>query len=200
MAQEQKPELYFATRELWRSWLLENHAAHTGVYLVLYRVSSEVPCLRWEEAVQEAICFGWIDSTVKRLDEQRRRQWFTPRRPKSPWSQVNKTYVEQLVREGLMHPSGWSKIEQAQQDGSWNLLDDVENLRVPEDLERAFAENPVAFTNYQNFSKTYRKGYLYWLNHAKREQTRQQRIQEIIRLCEANQKSRADGELPKSKD
>lgn len=190
MMSAERPELYFASRDLWRTWLWENHLTHTGVYVILYRVSSEVPSLRWEEAVQEAICFGWIDSTVKRLDHERRRQLFTPRRPKSSWSKVNKVYVEQLVRDGLMHESGWAKIEQAQQDGSWNLLDAVENLEIPEDLQQAFAEYPVAWEHYQNFSKTYQKGYLYWLNQAKREATRQQRILEIIRCCENNQKSR----------
>ncbi len=148
--------------------------------------------MRWEEAVQEALCFGWIDSTVKKLDDERRKQYFTPRKPKSVWSKLNKTYVKNLIGEGLMHESGLQKIERAKKDGSWTLLDDVENLIIPEDLQVAFNKNPVAFKNYTQFSKTYKKSYLYWLRQAKRQETRQNRIREIIKNCSLNIKSRGN--------
>ena len=187
----ERPELYFKNRKQWRKWLLKNHDSEpSGVYLIFYKVDSSQPSMRWEEAVQEALCFGWIDSTVKRLDEEKRRQIFVPRKAKSTWSKVNKNYIKDLIASDLMHESGLLKIEQAKRDGSWTLLDDVEDLIVPDDLQLAFKANPKAFSNYQNFAPSYRKSYLYWLNQAKRENTRKKRIEEIIRLCAANEKSR----------
>ena len=146
--------------------------------------------MRWEEAVQVAICYGWIDSTVRKIDDERRRQTFTPRKEKSVWSKLNKTYIEKLIKENLMHSSGLAKIETAKQNGSWTTLDAVEDLVMPKDLEQAFKKNKTALENYNNFSPSYRKSYLYWLNHAKREETRLNRIAEIIRFCEQNIKSR----------
>lgn len=146
--------------------------------------------MRWEEAVQVAICYGWIDSTVKKLDEERRRQLFTPRKDKSVWSRLNKTYVEKLIADNLMHESGLKKIETAKKNGSWESLDAVESLEMPKDLKAAFAKNRTALNNYKKFSPSYRKSYLYWLNQAKREETRTARITEIIKLCEQNIKSR----------
>jgi uncharacterized protein YdeI (YjbR/CyaY-like superfamily) len=146
--------------------------------------------MRWEEAVQVAICYGWIDSTVKKLDDDRRRQMFTPRKEKSVWSKLNKTYIEKLIAENLMHESGLRKIEIAKQNGSWESLDDVENGIMPEDLALAFEQNKTALDNYNKFSPSYRKSYLYWLNQAKRVETRKARIAEIVSLCEQNIKSR----------
>ncbi len=185
-----RPQLYFKNRVEWRAWLHDNHDQFTGVYLIFYKVSSKAESMRWEEAVQEALCYGWIDSTVKKLDEERRKQLFTPRKKKSGWSKVNKDHIIALEAKGLMMPPGRAKIEQAKTDGSWTFLDDVENGIVPDDLQAAFDANPKAWTNYQAFAKGYRKNYLYWLNTAKREATRNKRISEIIRLCEENIKSR----------
>jgi len=185
-----KEELYFKNAEEWRAWLAENHHTSEGVYLIFYKVSSEMESMRWEEAVKEALCFGWIDSTVKKLDDERRRQYFCQRNPKSVWSKLNKTYIVELIAENKMHESGSLKMIEAIKNGSWTALDDVENLIIPDDLQEAFYNNPIAFENYQNFSPSYRKGYLYWLNQAKREATREKRITEIIRFCAENVKSR----------
>lgn len=187
---EEKALLYFRNAMEWREWLHDNHHSSKGVYLVFYRVGSTFESMRWEEAVQVAICYGWIDSTVKRLDEERRRQLFTPRKDKSVWSKLNKTYIEKLIADNLMHESGLRKIETARQNGSWASLDSVENLEIPKDLAAAFSKNKKALTNYNNFSPSYRKSYLYWLNQAKREETRIARITQIITLCEQNIKSR----------
>lgn len=187
---QDKEELYFENEGQWRSWLLENHDSSDGIYLILYRVNSNKKSLRWEEAVRVALCFGWIDSTAKRVDDEKRKQLFTPRKRKSVWSKVNKQHIEELMEQGLMHESGLKKIEAAKEDGSWISLDDVENLIVPEDLQNAFDQNPLAFENYQSFSKSYRKSYLYWLNQAKRNETREKRIEEIVKLCRENRKSR----------
>jgi len=181
---------YFKNAAAWREWLHENHHSSTGAYLIFYKVNSPFESMRWEEAVQVAICYGWIDSTVKALDEHSRKQLFTPRKNKSVWSKLNKTYIEKLIAENLMHESGLAKIEIAKQNGSWTSLDAVENLTIPEDLAMAFEQNKIAFDNYQNFSPSYRKSYLYWLGQAKREETRNTRIAKIIDLCAQNKKSR----------
>ncbi len=187
---EEKEHLYFKNADEWRTWLHKNHHSSKGIYLLFYKVSSDYESIRWEEAVQVAICYGWIDSTVKKIDEHQRRQLFTPRKDKSVWSKLNKTYIEKLIQENAMHESGLRKIEIAKQNGSWNSLDEVENHVIPEDLQLAFNDNPKAWSNYQSFSPSYRKSYLYWLNQAKRVETRQNRIREIILLCEQNCKSR----------
>ncbi len=185
-----KPELYFKNDSEWRGWLQENHASSKGVYLIFYQVGHEKESMRWDEAVRVALCFGWIDSTVKSLGEGRRRQYFCPRKTKSVWSKLNKTYIKELSAKGLMHQSGLAKIKAAKKDGSWTTLDAVENGTVPDDLQRAFDANPEAYANYQAFAPGYRKSYLYWLNQAKREETRKKRIREIIVLCRKNIKSK----------
>lgn len=184
------PELYFPRDVEWREWLHSNHATSKGVYLIFYKIETKTPSMRWEEAVKVALCYGWIDSTVKSLGDGKRRQYFCPRKPKSVWSKLNKTYIIELEKQGLMQKSGRQLINTAKKDGSWTTLDAVEKGIVPEILQKAFDRNPKAYTNFQNFAPSYRKGYLYWLNQAKREETKQKRIQEIILLCEANEKSR----------
>jgi uncharacterized protein YdeI (YjbR/CyaY-like superfamily) len=183
-------KLYFKNDKEWRQWLQANHHVSKGVHLIFYRIDSEYESMRWEEAVQVAICYGWIDSTVKKLDDERRFQLFTPRKAKSVWSKLNKGYVAKLIEENLMHESGTKSIEVAKRNGAWESLDDVESLVIPPDLSAAFAKHKKAYKNYQAFSPSYRKNYLYWLNQAKREATRELRIAEIIRLCSENMKSR----------
>jgi len=187
----EKPELYFPRDVEWREWLEMNHANYpNGIHLVLYKLETKVPTMRWEEAVQVALCFGWIDSTVKSLGGGKRRQYFCPRNPKSTWSKLNKTYVEKLDKEGLIHDSGWKMIQLAKDTGTWTAMDAVENGVIPTTLQRAFDTHPMAFENYLNFSPSYRKGYLSWLNGAKRDETKAKRIAEIIKLCANNCKER----------
>ena len=184
------PEHYFKNDGEWREWLHENHSKAEGVYLIFYKVGHENESMRWEDAVRVALCYGWIDSTVKNLGEGKRRQYFTPRNPKSVWSALNKRHIEELIAAELMHESGHRSIEIGKENGSWTALDDVENGVIPEDLNKAFKQHKKAFKNYQSFSPSNRKSYLYWLNQAKRVETREKRIAEIIRLCENNIKSR----------
>jgi uncharacterized protein YdeI (YjbR/CyaY-like superfamily) len=162
------------------------------VYLIFYKVENKEESMRWEEAVKVALCFGWIDSTVKSLGNGKRQQYFSPRNPKSVWSALNKKYLKELFSANLMHANGIEKIEIAKENGSWIALDDVENLIIPKELQIQFDKNTTAFTNYQNFAPSYRKNYLGWLNQAKREVTREKRITEILKLCEQNLKSRGD--------
>ena len=183
------PELYFHKDVDWYDWLLKNHDKHKGVYLIFYKLEMNDPTMRWEEAVKVALCFGWIDSTVKSLGNGKRRQYFCPRNPKGAWSALNKKYVNELISSNLMQRPGYEIIETAKQNGMWNYMDDVENLVIPEDLQLAFDKNPKAYENYNNFARGYRKSYLSWLKNAKRETTRHKRIKEIIRLCNANQKT-----------
>ena len=186
------PELYFKSDFEWRLWLHHNHKSSKGVYLIFYSIDHENESMRWEEAVKVALCYGWIDSTVKSLGDGKRRQYFTQRKPKSVWSALNKRYIEELTNKGLLHESGLKIIEIGKQNGSWAALDDVENGIVPEDLQMAFNNSPKAFKHYQNLAPSYKKGYLYWLNQAKREETRKKRVEEIIRLCIKNIKSRGN--------
>ncbi|MEP3836993.1 MAG: YdeI/OmpD-associated family protein [Algibacter sp.] len=186
------PELYFKTHIEWRTWLLENHDCANGVYLIFYKVENKEPSMRWEEAVKVALCFGWIDSTVKSLGKGKRRQYFCKRNPKSVWSALNKTYIEELTANCLMHEAGLNSIEIGKQNGSWTALDSVEKGIIPQILKDAFDENPIAFENFKNFAPSYRKSYLYWLNQAKREATKKKRITQIIELCANNIKSRTN--------
>ena len=187
------PELeehYFKSDAEWREWLHNNHQTSKGVYLIFYKVAHENDSMRWEEAVNVALCYGWIDSTVKSLGDGKRRQYFTPRNPKSVWSALNKRYIEELYANGLMHERGKKIIDIGKQTVSWTALDTVENGIIPDDLQAAFNKNIKALENYQSFAPSYRKSYLYWLNQAKREETIQKRIEDIIDLCENNRKSR----------
>lgn len=183
-------EHYFSSDAEWREWLHENHATTDGIHLIFFAVDHHMDSMRWEEAVRVALCYGWIDSTVKSLGDGKRRQYFCPRKPKSTWSKVNKDHIEELMAEELMHQSGLDAIQLAKENGSWTVLDDVENGVVPDDLQKAFKKNKKAYQNFQGFTRGQRKSYLYWLNQAKREDTRQKRIEEIISLSEQNIKSR----------
>lgn len=184
-----KPELFFSRDIDWYDWLLQNHDTSEGIYLIFYKLELKVPTMRWEEAVKVALCFGWIDSTVKSLGNGKRRQYFCKRNPKSVWSALNKKYIIELTEKNLIHESGFTAIEIAKTNKSWFALDDVENLIVPKDLKLAFDAYPEAFKNYEGFAKGYRKSYLYWLNQAKREETRNNRINKIIEYCLNNQKT-----------
>ncbi|MEO9570457.1 MAG: YdeI/OmpD-associated family protein [Polaribacter sp.] len=188
----EKPELYFKNDVEWRTWLSENHINSNGVYLIFYKVENTEESMRWEEAVKVALCFGWIDSTVKSLGNGKRRQYFCKRNTKSIWSALNKKYIKELSANNLMHKSGLEIIKLGKKNGSWTALDAVEKGIIPEDLQIEFDANTTAFTNFKNFAPSYKKNYLYWLQQAKRETTRQNRIIEIIRLCNENIKNRGN--------
>jgi uncharacterized protein YdeI (YjbR/CyaY-like superfamily) len=187
---EDRPELYFKTDTEWRVWLAKNYNSSKGVFLIFYKVENEEASMRWEEAVKVALCFGWIDSTVKSLGNGKRKQTFTPRKERSIWSALNKRYIKELVKDNLMHQAGLDKIKTGKQNGSWTALDNVEKGIIPERLQFEFDKNPTAYSNFKNFAPSYKKSYLYWLNQAKREATIEKRVSEIIQFCEQNIKSR----------
>jgi uncharacterized protein YdeI (YjbR/CyaY-like superfamily) len=175
-AYEEAARVEPASRAEWRAWLAVNHAASTGVWLVYPKKASGLPGPSYEEAVEEALCFGWIDSRVRPLDGRRRLQWVSPRRPGSIWSAPNKARVARLLAAGRMAPAGLAKIEAAQADGSWEILDKVEALELPEDLAAALAGAPKAASGFAALAPTLQKQCLYWVLSAKRAQTRAGRV------------------------
>jgi uncharacterized protein YdeI (YjbR/CyaY-like superfamily) len=174
------------TRAEWRAWLAQNYARREGIWLVSYRTLTGKPRLAYEEAVEEALCFGWIDSKLTLLDEERSLQWMAPRRRGSAWAKSNKERVERLTAAGLMAAPGLAKVEAAQKDGSWNLLDSVEALAVPPDLAAALAARPAAQEHFSAFPASVRKGFLYWIASAKTAATREKRVRESAELAQRN--------------
>jgi uncharacterized protein YdeI (YjbR/CyaY-like superfamily) len=171
------------SREEWRLWLKENHVSKQGVWLIYYKKKSGVSTITWSDAVEEALCFGWIDSIKKPIDEHTFMQFFCKRKPVSVWSKINKAKVQRLINEGLIMPAGHESIAIAKQNGSWIILDDVEELTIPEDLEKAFLTQPGSNDFFLSLSKSARKGILQWLVMAKWAETRQNRINEIAELA-----------------
>lgn len=179
MNEKEIETFYPADQQAWRKWLAENHDKKQGIWLICYKMKTGIPTISWSDAVDEALCFGWIDSTRKSVDDQQFIQFFTRRKPNSAWSKINKEKVDRLIREGLMTPAGHKSIEVAKENGSWNILDEVEELTIPEDLEQAFAGKPGSGEFFSGLSKSVRKRMLQWLVLAKRPETRQKRIGEI---------------------
>ncbi len=171
----------------WRAWLIANHATSSGVHLVSWRRGSGRVSVPYEDAVEEALCVGWIDSVAGRLDEQRGLQWFSPRRPGSGWARTNKARVERLIGLALMLPAGLAVIEEAKRDGSWSRLDDVENLVVPDDLAAALAASPPARDHWDAFSRSPRRAILEWIGDAKRPETRARRVAETAQSAARNE-------------
>ncbi|NJN98713.1 MAG: hypothetical protein HC875_33810 [Anaerolineales bacterium] len=174
------------SRAEWRAWLEQNHTRPEGVWLVSYKKATGKPRVEYDEAVEEALCFGWIDSKGNKLDEERSLLWFSPRKPKTGWSKPNKERVERLIAAGLIAPAGLAKIEAAKQDGSWNALDAVEALEIPPDLASALAGYSQAQQNFEAFPRSAKRGILEWIVNAKRPETRAKRIEETARLAQDN--------------
>ena len=176
-----KSNRYYAPdRASWRQWLLENHASSAGIWLVYYKMGSGKTRVEYADAVEEALCFGWIDSTLNPIDEFCYMQLYTPRKAKSGWSKLNKERVEKLEAVGLMYPAGLKMVELAKQTGTWNHLDHVETYNEPEILTRALDKEPECRAFFEQLSNTNRKYVLYRLHNAKRLETRQLRLAEIM--------------------
>lgn len=175
-------------RNEWRQWLEKNHREKKAVWLVQYRLSTNVPSLSWSEAVDEALCFGWIDSTRKTVDESSFMQLFTRRKANSTWSKINKDKIRRLIADGLMTQAGYESIETAKQNGYWTLMDEVEELIIPEDLEEAFDKYQGSRDYFLGLSRSVRKMMLHWIVLAKLPETRQKRIAEIVEHASQKQK------------
>lgn len=176
------------SRAEWRAWLERNHDSSPSIQLAIVKKGSKKRGVTYEEAVQEAICFGWIDSRANVLDEDHFKVLMSPRKPGSIWSKSNKERVRKMIEEGLMTSAGLRKIKAAKKDGSWGILDEVEEMRVPEDLERALSRDPLAMENFEKFNSSYRKQALYWVLSAKRPETRAKRVEELARMAAENKK------------
>ena len=177
------PLLEPKSRAAWRAWLEANHASSHGIWLAVGKKGNAATSLTYDHAVEEALCFGWIDSTVNRLDADRFKQLFTPRKPSSTWARSNKERVERLEVAGLLTDAGRAAIDAAKADGSWSLLDEVEALTIPEDLADALAADPAALCGFGELPNSVKKQALYWIQTAKRPETRTRRIAEVVRTA-----------------
>jgi len=164
----------------WRQWLLENHQSKSSIWLIYYKKKANTPTITHSEAVDEALCFGWIDGIRKTLDENRFIQFFCKRKPKSGWSKINKGKIKALIEKDLIAPAGYEAIEIAKQNGSWTILDEVEELIIPKDLAAAFKTQKGSKDFFLKLSKSAQKMILSWLVMAKRPETRLKRIHEIV--------------------
>jgi uncharacterized protein YdeI (YjbR/CyaY-like superfamily) len=182
-------QFYARDRQEWRAWLQAHHATAPGVWLVYYKKESGKPRVAYADAVEEALCFGWIDSRPNALDDERYMQLFSPRKPKSPWSKLNKERVERLIAQGLMTPAGLEKIELAKRNGTWEQYDTIEDLTVPDDLAAALAANADAQRYFDTFPASSKKNILWWITSAKKPETRQKRVEETVRLAAQNLKA-----------
>lgn len=166
----------------------KNHASKQSVWLVCFKKNANVPTVNWSEAVDEALCFGWIDSTRVSLDNEKFMQFFSRRKPKSVWSKINKEKVQRLTEEKRMTRAGYTSVEIAKQNGSWTILDQVHDLKIPADLIKAFKTQRGSKDYFSGLSKSVRKSMLQWIALAKRPETRKKRIAEIAEFASQKQK------------
>ena len=186
-------QVFFENRASFRKWLGKNHKKSPGIWMVYYKKHTGTGCIEYSEALEEALCFGWIDSTLKRIDDERYVRKFTPRTNTSNWSDVNKKLVISLIEKGLMTESGLQKIDVWLKTGSIKWETEAEKtsirdreLQVPESFLKALTENEPALMNFNNLSKSNRRPYIYWISSAKREETINKRIKEAIELLKEN--------------
>jgi len=181
--------LHFKNRNEWRKWLEINHKNIKEVWLIHYKKPSNKKSINHFEAVEEALCFGWIDSKLKKIDEERFILRYSPRKQKSVWSKINKEKAEELITSGKMTKSGLEKIKDAKKQGLWdtaytNLVKD----RLPSDLKNSLMQNKTAWINFQKFANSYRNMYIGWVKGAKTQETRKRRISEVVKRAAKNKK------------
>ena len=184
------------TRAAWREWLASNPERHEGLWVVYRKKSSSLEGPIYDDLVEEALCFGWIDSQTRRVDDDRVIQWFSPRRKGGLWSTINKARIERLVAQGLMTEAGQSAIDAAKADGSFTQADEVDALIVPADLKAALDAAPGAMNAYQALADSAKRNYLWWIHTAKRADTRAGRIEETIRRLSPETPNGPNGERP----
>jgi uncharacterized protein YdeI (YjbR/CyaY-like superfamily) len=184
------PHVHADDRATWRAWLEANHATAGGAWLVTWRQRSGRVGLDYEAAIEEALCFGWVDSTGGRYDDDRGKLYFAPRKPRSMWAATNKARVERLIRDGRMTPAGLAAIERAKANGWWEILDAVERLEVPDDLAAGLEAHPPAAANFAAFPPSARKMLLAWVALARRQETRASRIDEVAQAAARNERAR----------
>ena len=183
------PSFQPRTRAEWRKWLAANHDTAKGIQLIIVRKNAEVAGILYSDAVEEALCFGWIDGVTNSVDEQRYKLYMSPRKPESVWSKLNKQRIRKLIKDGSMTPAGLSKVEKTKKDGSWTRLDAIDKLEMPEGLLAHLSANAEAKRNFEAFSPSSKKMILFWIASAKREETWRKRIEETVRLAAQNIKA-----------
>lgn len=176
------------TRAAWRRWLQRHHTREQGVWYVAYKKSSGKARMSYEDMIEEALSFGWIDGQARALDAERSMLWLSPRKPRSVWSLPNKQRVERLLAAGLMRPAGQAAIDRAKANGSWNALDTIDALEMPDDLAAALAAIPKARAHFDAFPKSARRAMLEWIRQAKRPETRARRVREAAAMAGDNQR------------
>jgi len=181
--------LLFRNRKEWRHWLEKNHTILTGVWLIHYKKSLSNESVNHFDAVEEALCFGWIDSKLKKIDEERFILKYSPRKPKSVWSKISKGIAEQMISLGKMTPAGFEKIEVAKKQGFWDTAyTNLVRERLPSDLKKALMVNKTAWNNFHHFANSYRNMYIGWVNNAKTEKTRKKRVSAVVKRSFDNKK------------
>ena len=188
-ALDDAPLVHADDRAAWRAWLEANHATIRGAWLVTWRTRSGRQGLDYEAAIEEALCFGWVDGTAGTVDEDRGKLYFSQRRPRSVWAATNKARVGRLLASGRIQPAGLAVIERAKADGSWTVLDGPERLEVPADLAAALAANPPAAELFAEFPPFARKLMLSWVATAVRPETRASRIEQIAVKAARNERA-----------
>jgi len=182
-------ELHFASRRDWRSWLEKSHATKKEVWLIFYKKHTGKPNVTYDEAVEEAICFGWIDSIVKRIDGEKFVRKFTPRKPDSNWAESNKKRALKMITQGRITKAGLELINQAKQHGQWNQNSPPEKeVSIPECFRHALGSSEKASINFNKLAPSYRRQYIGWVDSAKKEETRRKRLAEVIGVLERNEK------------
>ena len=175
--------VYVTDRDQWRDWLGENHDGSSGIWLIFYKKATSKPTIEYEAAVEEALCFGWIDSIIKKIDDEKYVRKFTPRKDKSVWSALNKKRAAKMIKAGLMTKAGLAKIKAAKKNGSWNTDGKTpRSIEMPPELAEALAANQKAREHFDMLAPTYRRHYLGWITAAKRPETKSRRIAESIAL------------------
>lgn len=183
---ENENTFYAQSSDEWRNWLQKNHLSTESVWLIIYKKESKIPSIYYSEAVDEALCFGWIDSLPNKRDDNSYYQFFSKRKAKSNWSKVNKLKVEQLLKENKIMPQGLKMIELAKQTGTWDALNKVDELKIPQEMEELFEKNNQAKINFENFPKSIKRGILEWIYSAKQDSTKLKGITETVVLAEQN--------------
>lgn len=177
---------YAKSQKTWRQWLEKHHQKKKSVWLIIYKKDSGVPSVYYPEAVDEALCYGWIDSKPNKRDEKSYYQFFAKRNAKSNWSKINKEKVSRLKKAGLMAPAGLEMVDLAKKKGTWTALDEVEEITVPPDLKKLFTKNKTALVYWDKFPRSTKKGILDWIQSAKKPETRLKRVEETVRLAAQN--------------
>jgi len=181
--------ILFKNRDEWRSWLESNHLNEKQVWLIYFKKHIMKNSVTQPDAVEEALCYGWIDSIVRRIDEEKYMQKFTPRNEKSIWSDINKKRVALLIKNGKMTKAGMKKVRAAKKNSYWNKININTNIKeIPIELKLAFSKNKKALTNFEQLVPSRKQQYIYWIATAKKEETRKGRVLKAIHLLERNEK------------